>query len=566
MKRRSVLRASFVGLLAALALGAGWLYLGPAQLGGSTSYAVIVGSSMEPRLHRGDLAIVREADAYGPGDAVLYESEQLGAKVLHRIRSVEGERFVLKGDNNDFLDSEQPLESQIVGELWLSVPHVGTVSAWVREPPHAALIVGLASLLALGGGAGFGRARRRHAGPAREREGSRASDGGPPDLQPLVAGIAALLALGALLALVSFSRSTTRVDTVPGAYAQQGRFDYSTAVARNVVYPEGRVRTGDPVFLRLVPRLRVAFDYELESRLDLAGGGQIGLVARLSDGRGWERRFELAPERSFSGQRASVAGSLDLRRVQTLIERLRDLTGSSQAAYSLTILPTVSVSGRVGGAPVETTFAPVLGFDVGDLRLQPDLEAAGGGVSPFAPREIGTGTRAVPDELSLGPLALPVRTARIFSLLALGTGLLLGLLVLGAFRRRYHGGESDRIAARFGHLLLPVTSRPQDWARITELADIESLVRLAEHYDRMILHLAERDAHSYVVEEGTGVYRYRTRPPESLPPIVEPRQPPPAPSRPPQAEEAPVAHWADRRSGRRRGRLRPASTGKAPRA
>ena len=44
-----------------------------------------------PRLHRGDLAIVRKADTYGRGDAVLYASEQLGAKVLHRIERVEGD-------------------------------------------------------------------------------------------------------------------------------------------------------------------------------------------------------------------------------------------------------------------------------------------------------------------------------------------------------------------------------------------------------------------------------------------------------------------------------------------
>lgn len=562
MKRRSVIRATLVGVLGALALGAGWLYLGPDRFGGSTSYAVIVGSSMEPRLHRGDLAIVRKADTYGPGDAVLYESEQLGAKVLHRIKSVEGERFALKGDNNDFLDSEQPRESQIVGELWLSIPHVGTVSGWVRKPVHAALIVGLASLLALGGGAGLGQAARRRSKGPRVQRSSAPSPSGAPDLQPLAAGIAALLAIGALLALVSFTRSSTRLDTVPEAYAQQGRFDYSATVARNAVYPDGRVVTGDPVFLKLVPRLRVAFDYELESQLPVTGGGRIGLVARLSDGRGWERRLDVAPERPFRGQRAAVAGSLDLRRVQTVIERMRDLTGSSQAAYSLTILPTVSVAGSVGGEPVETTFAPTLGFDVGDLRLQPDVDVASGGVSPFAPRETGTGTHVVTNELSLGPLSLPVRTARVFALLALGTGLLLGLLALGAFRRRYQCDEPDRIAARFGHLLLPVTSRPQDWARITEVADVESLVRLAQHYDRMILHLVEGDAHSYVVEEGTSVYRYRTSPPESLPSIVEPRQAPVMPPRPPLAEEATAAHWADRRSGRRRGRLRPASTRK----
>jgi signal peptidase len=560
MKRRSVLRASLVGLLGALALAAAWLFLGPAQLGGSTSYAVIVGSSMEPKLHRGDLAIVRRADTYGPGDAVLYESRELGAKVLHRITAVEGERFVLKGDNNDFLDGEHPLESQIVGELWLTVPRVGSVTGWVREPPHAALLVGLVSLLALGGGAGFGQATRRRRREPGERRRVPTSSAGAPDLQPLAVGAAALVALGALLAVVSFTRSTTRPDTVPEAYVQEGRFDYSAGVAPSVVYPEGRVHTGDPVFLKLVPRLRVAFDYEVDSRLPTAVGGRIALVARLSDGRGWERRFELASERPFEGPRASAAGSLDLRRIQTVIDRMRDLTGSSQAAYSLTILPSVSVGGRVGGEPVETTFAPVLGFDVGDLRLQPHLEAAGDGVSPFAPRETGTGTRTAVNELSLGALSLAVRTARVFALLALGTGLLLGLLALAAFRRRSHGDESDRIAGRFGHLLLPVASRPHDGARITELADIESLVRLAQHYDRMILHVAERGGHSYLVEEGGGVYRYRPRVAEPLPPIFEPRQPPPAPPRPVRVADVPVGHWADRRSGRRRGRLRPDPT------
>ena len=36
-----------------------WLFLGPVQLGGDTAYSVISGNSMEPLLHRGDLAAVR---------------------------------------------------------------------------------------------------------------------------------------------------------------------------------------------------------------------------------------------------------------------------------------------------------------------------------------------------------------------------------------------------------------------------------------------------------------------------------------------------------------------------
>jgi Ca2+-binding RTX toxin-like protein len=66
------------------------------------------------------------------------------------------------------------------------------------------------------------------------------------------------------------------------------------------------------------------------------------------------------------------------------------------------------VAGRVGGELVDVTFAPALSFDVGDLRLQPSFES--GGVGPFAPRESGTGTRAVAAEMSLGALSLTVPT------------------------------------------------------------------------------------------------------------------------------------------------------------
>lgn len=565
MKRRSLSRL-LVGLLGAAALGAGWLFFAPAQVGGSTSFAVIVGSSMEPVLHRGDLAIIRAGSTYAPGDIVLYDSTELGAKVLHRIKSVDGSRFVLKGDNNNFVDDERPGQEQIVGELWLNVPDVGRVTEWVREPRHASLIVGLATLFGLGGGAGLGRGRRRRVKVAADPEPRRRPPNGPLELQPLIVGAGCLLVLSAILALVSFTRPTTRTDALDEAYVQQGRFDYSASVPRNAVYPDGRVTTGEPIFLKLVPRLRFAFRYELQSRAEVELRGRIGLVARLTDGRGWQRELPLAPPTPFTGQKANVAGTLDLGRVQRLIEQMRDLTGSSQAAYSLTIRPRVALTGRVGSQPLETTFAPSLGLDLGDLRLQANLENGGEGVSPFAPRESGTGTEQVANTLSAGALELPVRTARWLGLIGLVAGALLALLASAALRQRFTGDEAARIAARYGHLLLPVTSR-QEWVRVTELADMESLVRLAEHDERMILHLAENGEHSYVVEEAGGAYRYRTGSPEVPAALApEPTQPPASSATPPaeQSDEIPpVAHWADRRFGARRGRLRPASTRKA---
>src|SRR5438876_5936540 len=57
MSRRSwIWSLGGAGALALLA--AAWFVLAPPKLGGSTSYAVIVGSSMEPHLHRGEVALV----------------------------------------------------------------------------------------------------------------------------------------------------------------------------------------------------------------------------------------------------------------------------------------------------------------------------------------------------------------------------------------------------------------------------------------------------------------------------------------------------------------------------
>src|SRR5262245_42576463 len=100
MTRTAVIRLVAVGLAVA-ALVAAWATLAPSQLGGPVSYALVVGSSMEPKLERGDLVVTRPAADYRVGDVVLFHDRDLGRDVLHRIVAVGDGRFVTKGDNND---------------------------------------------------------------------------------------------------------------------------------------------------------------------------------------------------------------------------------------------------------------------------------------------------------------------------------------------------------------------------------------------------------------------------------------------------------------------------------
>jgi signal peptidase I len=114
--------------------GAAWFALAPPQLGGSTSFVVVDGSSMLPSLRGSDLVALRPVSSLEVGDVVGYRSELLGRVVLHRITAIESGRYVLKGDNNSFLDPDRPGPSEIVGRVWFDVPKGGHVIAWLHVP------------------------------------------------------------------------------------------------------------------------------------------------------------------------------------------------------------------------------------------------------------------------------------------------------------------------------------------------------------------------------------------------------------------------------------------------
>jgi hypothetical protein len=44
---------------------------------------------------------------------------------------------------------------------------------------------------------------------------------------------------------------------------------------------------------------------------------------------------------------------------------------------------------------------------------------------------------------------------------------------------------------------------------VTELTDLASLQRIAEHYDRVVLHWRDGHGHAYQVDDGSTAYRYR---------------------------------------------------------
>ena len=228
---------------------------------------------------------------------------------------------MLKGDNNSFIDAEQPTEEQIVGSLWVTAPAVGRVAEWLREPLHSALLVGLVDA---------DRARRRHrrrrrASPAAPPAAAAAASPGsaPASRAPDPRGAEAAsdrarrrsrCVRRASRSSRSGARSTT-TETVEAAYAHQGRFEYEARVPKTAAYPDGHVSTGEPVFQRLVPRLRLTFTYGLDSERPVTADGTDRAWTRGSaTAAAGSGRCRWRPARPFARRRATVSGVLDLER------------------------------------------------------------------------------------------------------------------------------------------------------------------------------------------------------------------------------------------------------------
>ena len=525
MSGRGVARAAVIGGFAALLL-LGWYFIAPAGLGGRTAYVTTVGTSMEPLLHSGDLAIVRSSPSYEVGDVVAYRDPRLGSIVLHRVVALDGGRFVLKGDQNSWLDAYHPARDEVLGEMVLRVPGLGGRMHAVRSPAGAVAVASMASAVGLGarrrvrrGRAGSHAARREERAAEREAKRDRVAKPLPSHASEsgaiaAVLGAVAAAAIGVGAILYALPPTVSAPRDVP--YEHRGAFSYTGVVpdVGHPVYGGQAVETGDPVYLKLTNRIEVTFDYDLETDAALTSAGTVHMVASISDVNGWARTFEIAPPAAFEGGAVQLTGTVDLQRLAAITAQLERVTGVQRDHYTVAVLPVVAVSGTLAGWKLSETFAPQLRFflDAFQLQLEPagvaplgeevmdPLEPVSGGLLPT------TATR--PRTFGLFGVQVGLEPLRVACLAALLVALIgLFVVVLRRFRSARRG-EAALIAARHGRWLVPVGPASSPLGRTVPVDSFESLMQLAQHYGHVVLHEQTDAEHTYSVEENGVTYRY----------------------------------------------------------
>jgi signal peptidase I len=476
-----------------------WLQLGPVQLGGGSAYVTTHGTSMAPGFATGDLAVVRPATRYEVGDVAAYRSSRLDTVILHRIIAVDGDRYSFQGDNNDFVDPEQPTRQQLLGRLAVHVPQGGV---WLRRLTSPAVAGAVAFLLLAGSGTAVHARRRRRGQVSRH-----AAPAAAPSALPLrrlgdvprpvrtTAATAAGLAVGGLaLALLTLSAPVAAATPVPvdegtGSLA----FGYSAAVRESPAYDGTVVHAPDPVFRSLARTVDVTLGYR-------GSAGTLTVDAELSAPSGWHATVPLAAPARFAGSTYDTDVRLDLDALEARARAAAAATRMPVAPLTVAVVATVRT--RTG------TFTPRL-----PLLLTPQQLKLTGDAKTLTVTGKGTQRPAVTTARTVELLGrpLPLGPTRLAAGLLLAAGLAGGGALPLLVRRSAAGTEGARIRRTHADLLcevLPIPSAPD--RAVVDVTEFAALARMAERYGLLVLHWAHAGGETFMVHEGSSTYRFRT--------------------------------------------------------
>ena len=532
-------RAASISALVALVLAAAWFFW-PAPLGGGATYVTTHGISMEPGFQTGDLAILRPADSYGAGDVVAYESPTLDTIVMHRIVDRNADGFVTQGDNNDWLDDDRPAEDEILGRLFLRIPQGGKLLGALRSPGGLAVLAVVASvlvaLLRTPSGRHTSRSTRRRAGGRRP---VRRSDGGRPlgfsrpvraRARQVALGAAVVAMLAGTACAVLATLPVTQTEATTANVTQEGQFSYTGVAVPGTTYPSGVIGTGDTVWTRLARGLTVSFTNTVSGPELAYVKGAMRLDVSVTASDGWTTTFASSPAVAMVDGTATAAVDVDVAAASALLAQHYAEIGSNGGQATLTVTPVAQTLGTVQGESFTTGSPAPMEFvmDATSLRPAGDLTTA---LEPTSVTPVPV-EQVVPRTFALLNVSVPLGVARIAAAAVLGIALI--AFTAGAWiGRSVRGGAADQFLVRHADRIVPVQAFTPG-PTVIDVADAESLHRVAERFDTVVLHHTGPDEDVFVVRDVDATYRL------VIPGELERRRgKPPVPARVPAAAPGP---------------------------
>lgn len=500
-----------------------WLFFAPIQAGGNASYVIVIGKSMEPKFHVGDLVIVQKEAQYQKGDAVAYQNQELNSFVFHRIVDQFQGRFTLKGDNNSWIDTYKPTSSEVIGKLWVHIPRGGFLMQQIRDPAVMAILSGLLGLVLIS--SLFGDTKKevrmnkksfwKGIFPEKQKRGDAASkkpDSGSSNLWGIFENSFFLLGLIAFIsivfALISFSRPAMVPIDADIPYGQLGFYSYSTTAPQNI-YNENKIITGDPIFPKLTCTIDVNFQYTMVSPQAENVQGSYQLLAKIIEpGSGWEREITLQKELTFSGSAFDTTAKLNFCEIEALIQAVEEKTEFHPATYFLEVSPQVNVTGIISAQDFQDSFDPKLTFAYDRLLYHMVENEEGNSLTPSSTGNIieKRNQEAVVSFLGMG---FRVSSLRTISLFGLGISVL-GMAIMGwMIWNMERKDPAGLIRLKYDALIVEVhDAESLNAVQRINISSMDDLAKLAERYNSMIFHEMNGSVHSYFIKHNGAIYQF----------------------------------------------------------
>ncbi|SNY06622.1 DUF5305 family protein [Paractinoplanes atraurantiacus] len=468
------------------------------------TYVVTDGVSMNPVYYQGDLVFVAKADSYHVGEIAAYHGSIPGQRVLHRIIGGDGSTgFVLKGDNNQSIDTVTPTTEEMIGQAVLHIPKGGL---WLK-PLLGPSGLGMLSFLVVGGGVATAARNRREIprGRRKKRVKAMSRQGGSLETaaavfktvqrlpSPLRGGaylVAALTVVALLLGVLGWMKPIVETLAVAAPPSQSITYSYSAKVPKSAAYDGTTVTSPEPIFRRLTNTVDLLAEYT-------GPAGTFDLSAELSNGTGWHTTIQLVEKKAFSSSSYEATAKFDLK---ALVARSDAASAAIGAASSGAV--TVALTARVVSPGVGTLTAP-LTFAVDPMQM------VLGSNTKLTKSNSGTAsTTVVPREI--GILGLTASQARSYAILSLIAAGMVAALVFFLARRGMPLRTRAQIERRYPQLLVHVEPMPSPPGKpVVNVDNFPALVKLAEKYGQMILTWRREDSDDFVVRDEGITYRYR---------------------------------------------------------
>ena len=113
---------------------------------------IVQSGSMEPAISTGSVVVIQSREQYEVGDIITFGEDRTNSlPTTHRIIETtvqEGSlAFITQGDANEDRDMRPVLVSEVRGKVLFSVPYIGFLLDFARQPIGFALLIGIPAFI-----------------------------------------------------------------------------------------------------------------------------------------------------------------------------------------------------------------------------------------------------------------------------------------------------------------------------------------------------------------------------------------------------------------------------------